>query len=119
MSGHGDGHVWLDNSLGSRGSKDSANKSTNSNDSLNDAASNGSRKSYEEKKSIGDVSNGSHKSYEERSGSRSSGHEIGKYMNYLCLTHRVGIERKCPYKKKLKGAWVSPLYFDNNDVTYK
>ena len=41
------------------------------------------------------------------------------WMYFHGFLHRVSIERKCPYKKKLKGAWVSPLYFDNNDVTYK
>ena len=44
---------------------------------------------------------------------------INKQTDRMTHIHRVGIERKCPYKKKLKGAWVSPLYFDNNDVTYK
>ena len=38
---------------------------------------------------------------------------------FISTMHRVNIERKCPYKEKLKGVWVSPLYFDNNDVTYK
>ena len=34
------------------------------------------------------------------------------------LNHRVSIERKCPYMKKLKGEGNIPSYFDNNDVTY-
>ena len=36
----------------------------------------------------------------------------------MCCSHRVSMERKCPYMKKLKGEGNFPLYFDNNDVTY-
>ena len=43
----------------------------------------------------------------------------GGYAIFRVVYHRVSVERKWPYKKKLKGAWVFPLYFDNNDVTYK
>ena len=40
-------------------------------------------------------------------------------LRVLILDHRVSIERKCPYMKKLKGEGNFPSYFDNDDVTYK
>ena len=36
----------------------------------------------------------------------------------LPAAHRVSIERKCPYIKKLIGKGNFPSYFDNDDVTY-
>ena len=43
-------------------------------------------------------------------------------IKWVCLLvylfHRVSIERKCPYMKKLEGQGNFPLYFDNDDVTY-